>query len=576
MTTKEQRKFGFIGGSIIAAVLALSFGVLFFTNHAWGAWGDDSPGYTFLAARLTQGEPLVYQDELAARGLAYFEDEKLARWLTPTHHQFINTDGVIASKYPIGLSLLLAAGIVLTGSVNGMYLVVPLLAVVNIVLTFFLIVVLLRNDRYQYIIASLAAIGLGVTSLYMDYALSQPMREIPSLTFLLTTLLLFIWAVRAYDRNSYLPSIAATIGAGLAFGMAFNIRETSAVIAPALIVYAVAALWHKNYSWQTNLKRVLAPAGIFVISTVIAVIPTILNSAAISAQKEVFKARDTSETVLLSNIGHLQTLSVNNILASEGKFRPATGSAQQYWEVIQGISPLPFFVVLVIVGIGFYWKRSRSETALIGLWALGILLIFSMWINPYSRYIIPAFPALFFFAAYGLIRIIDTVIPSVFSERRWQWLATGVVIAAAVIPYQPVLADLFERSSEPVAEQLRNKAISREDNQQLVTVATLAQTQGENAVVLFSGNWQYGISETLQAHTQVKTIRFPFEQRFEFDEEYTWAFIDEIVQEQPVLFWADSTSTPQALQTIDRYQGELLQTLDFTFQDGVQLYRLSK
>ena len=96
-----------IGGVIIAAIVLL-FGIIYFDDHAWGTWGDDSAGYIYLAGRMIQDKPLVYHDDLAQMGFDFFGDEKLARWLTPTHHEFINQEGWIASKYPVGASLLLA------------------------------------------------------------------------------------------------------------------------------------------------------------------------------------------------------------------------------------------------------------------------------------------------------------------------------------------------------------------------------------------------------------------------------------------------------------------------------------
>ena len=148
---------------VVTVLLGSLFSVIYFDDHAWGAWGDDSAGYIFLAGLLYSGEPLVYNDELATAGLEYFGDEKLARWLTPTHHQFINPRGVIASKYPVGASIVMVAAARLFGTDNAFYFVTPALAVANIILVYILGLMLFTHSRHRHIIGALAAIFMGVS-----------------------------------------------------------------------------------------------------------------------------------------------------------------------------------------------------------------------------------------------------------------------------------------------------------------------------------------------------------------------------------------------------------------------------
>ena len=164
----------------ISVLLGVGAGAIYLDDHAWGAWGDDSPGYLFLAGQMLRGEPNVYQDALAARGLDFFGDEKLARWLTPTHHQFINTRGVLASKYPVGLSLVMYWTATLLSNDEAIYLVVPVLGAVNLALMYLLGLLLFRTYRYRHLVSGIAAAAMGVSNLYYDYAIAQPMREIPS------------------------------------------------------------------------------------------------------------------------------------------------------------------------------------------------------------------------------------------------------------------------------------------------------------------------------------------------------------------------------------------------------------
>ncbi len=92
---------------VFIIVISLFFGWLYLAQHSWGTWGDDSAGYIYLWGLMDQGKPLVYQEPLTVQALEFFGDEKLARWTTPTHHEIISPSGYIASKYPIGLSLLM-------------------------------------------------------------------------------------------------------------------------------------------------------------------------------------------------------------------------------------------------------------------------------------------------------------------------------------------------------------------------------------------------------------------------------------------------------------------------------------
>lgn len=551
------RKLSTILHLCLITALVVGFGVLYFNDHAWGTWGDDSAGYIYLAGRMVQGEPLVYQDELATKGIEYFGDEKLARWLTPTHHQFINPNGTIASKYPIGASLVLYAASVLAGDSRAFYYVIPTLATVNLVLLYILGLQLFRFSRFRHVIAGLSAFGLGISNLYYDYAIAQPMREIPSITFMLLSALL-LFGLRAENRW---VKVLPAAGSALAFGMAFNIRETAAMITPALAVLAFGLLWQKKLSIKENFKKAAPYAAVFFITSVIAIIPTIMNSIDISQNKVAFKARDTGNVVLLSNIGHLETLTFSNIFNSEGKFRPGKGSLEHYIDVMERAVPLPYFLALVGLGLILLWRKSRMEAAFLFLWCFGILLIFSMWINPYSRYILPMFPMLMLLAVYGGVGFFVELAPKLFSRKSLQALMLLAVIGAGVFAYQPKVLDAQENLQEDV---YRFKAISRNDLEQLYDIGE--KLEGEKAVLLFTGDWQYGTSETLEAHTGLKTIRFPYDQRFVFDKEETDAFLEQLIEEYELYVWLDGTSSIEAVEWAANYTKETVWEGDFTFQ----------
>ncbi|MFH1426558.1 MAG: hypothetical protein ABIG66_04000 [Candidatus Kerfeldbacteria bacterium] len=574
MAKFNNRAKAFVFSLIICAALAVGFGVIYFNDSAWGTWGDDSAGYIFLAGRMWEGEPLVYLDELAAKGLEFFGDEKLARWLTPTHHQFINTRGVIASKYPVGAPMLLLVGAALTGKSEGFYLVTPALAAANLVLFYFLAVLVIPRHRYRHFIGLLSAGMLGLSELYYNYAIAQPMREIPSVTFLLLIAILLLRGIRLLkntERKKAATPFYFIFAAGLAFGMAFNIRETSALILPGAALYVLLALWPKKESTQKYIKQLALVGLSFFIAAAVAVIPTALNSYNISQDKEVFKARDTSNVVVLPNIGHVESLSVQNLFDNQGKFRPGTGSLPHYWGVMQDVVPVPYFLVFVALGIFFLWKESRPKTALLVGWAVGILIIFSIWVNPYSRYIIPMFPPMIFLGVYGLFGFFQELVPKLI-KKRWAMtiLALGVS-ATFLVAYQPVFADVKENLKIDVH---RYKAISHKDLETLIDLGD-ELVLSDQPVLMFSGVWQYGTSETLEAHTGLKTVRFPLEQRFDFNEGRVNEFFVSMLSDGYTLYvWVDETSSPELFTWLEMYDTNLVDTLDFTFQPQVRIYEV--
>lgn len=552
----------------VSVLLAVVFGVGYMNDRAWGAWGDDSAGYIALAGRLYAELPLVRTDALGAEGLNFFGDERLARWLIPTHDQFINPEGTIASKYPIGLSMLMVVAAKLVGSDTGFYLVNPIFAAANVVLLYLLAVCVFAAYKWRHVVGVVAGVSMGLSSVYYDYALAQPMREIPSITFLLLTALC-LWAVKTHWGNNRRWVVLGTLLAGFFYGMAVNVRETSLVLLPAIVVFVWMVT--KTTSWKAHLRKLLPYAGLFIITLVIALLPTIQNSIAISEQKVVFKPRDTSSVVLLSNIGHVQTLSLQNVFNNQGKFRPGTGALPDYWDVIRHASPIHFFIVLVGIGWVVAWRQTPATAIYLALWAVSILGIFSLWVNPYSRYVLPLFPPLMLLGAYGLLHTVTTIIPHMWKSRVPRFIATLCLVLLVGAAYYPVV---IQAKANYDAETHVFKAVSQSDLEALKQLGDSVGT-GPKSVVMFSGIWQYGTSETFEAHTRVKAIRFPLDQRFTFDPEQVDAFFDQMLSEgYDVSIWIDSTSSPEALQWLSKHTVTTLFTHDFSFQPDVHVYQV--
>jgi len=292
-----MKKYTWIITIILVLILALGFGWVYWQNHAYGAWGDDSPGYLYLAGRLLQGEPLVYQDELVQKGIEHFGDERLARWLTPTHHEIISPDGWLASIYPVGLSYVMYWTATITGDELSIYSVVPILAALNLVLVFLICQLLfkaLKIKKWGWAYALLAAITVGFSSLYYDYAISQPMREIPSLFFILLSVYLFLLAFYSRREGGHRDArlqIALIIISILCFGFSLNIRHTGIAFLPAYLLL-FGLFWEKNKPRKTNTMQMSRLLLVFAILMIIPLGLTIKNSLDISSNKEAFRIKD--------------------------------------------------------------------------------------------------------------------------------------------------------------------------------------------------------------------------------------------------------------------------------------------
>jgi hypothetical protein len=576
----KQTRTSWVLHLVAVFALAIAFGFLYFTNHAWGTWGDDSAGYIYLAGQMEQGEPLVYDDPIATAGITFFENEKLARWLTPTHHEFIHPDGTIASKYPIGTSMLLYAGSIVTGDSSGFYIVTPGLAVLSLVLLYTLVQVLLPKQRFRHVIGLAAAIMLGLSGLYFDYAVAQPMREIPSIFFLLLFSVLFALSLRYHGKKWLHYGLTAC--AALAMGMAMNIRETTLLVLPGAVAFGAIALWKAKTGWKDNVKRLLPTVGVFLGALIIGVLPTIWNSYTISVNNEPFKARDVGDTVLLSNANHIQSLSVENVLNNDGKFRNGEGSLPHYWKVMQNATPLTYFLVFAVFGLWFFWKQGqwgKATAVFLSGWILGILTIFAMWVNPYSRYIMPLFPPLLLLTGVGGYAFIAVIIPRVFADVRSARIVQGALVLAVCVTtfysYQPVVKQL-EREFATRPTYLRFKSITQNDLGQLRALGDQLNDQATQPVLLFSGEWQYGTSETFQAHTGVKTIRSPFEQKFQNDFQLVDRFFQtELIPKYDLFIWVDDTTEKETRDWLAQQNAESIAEYAFSFENNVSIYRVT-
>ncbi len=590
-------------------LLTLFFSVCIIVSCAWaygdhvamGATGDDSPGYIYLASLMARGEPLLWQDELGKKALDFFGDYKYASWILPTHHEFIHPNGTIASKYPLGASLLLAGfafigRFVGDGSVLGMYWMQPVLGGVIVLFTYWFALVLFPQYRIaRHIVGLTAAATLALADVFYDIAISYPMREIPSMALLLLSALLFVPTMRLFaaDMRVQAKSAVGFLLFGIVFGLACTVRETSVVILPAFIGYAVIMTWSGNFSVKALMlyvRSIWQTVVIIVLGFCIGIAPIVWNAVQITTHNEPFKERDSGNVVVLSNINHLQTVSVKNVFESTGRYRPANGSLGQYWIVLNRVSSLPFIPLFAIGGFCLLFfsrnKEERATSVLLGGWVIGTLTMFSLWINPYSRYILPLIPIVLLLAASGWLLVLQHSVRLRLGNRFAFVIAVIMVMSVAGSLIEPLRLMKIDHA----VNEYPDRALTATDAGLLDAVAdTVSVNQPkEKVVVFFTGVTRSGLSEVFMAHTDIRGARLPFEEeKDQPDPVQVENFLRELVGQGYMLYvvmpinpepevvrfknnWIEAGGNWQAQQVSGKSD------IDFTFAQDTTLIRLSK
>ncbi|EKE01711.1 MAG: hypothetical protein ACD_21C00069G0003 [uncultured bacterium] len=570
---KTQPRFWWVIDSIILVLLTVIFGVWFFKAHAYGAWGDDSPGYIYTAGQVQNGEALVVQDNLVQAALAWFGDEHFARFVAPAHHEIISPSGWTASRYPIGLSVLMALANKLTGQDTAMYAIVPLAAVGVVLLTYLLAVLWLpTNPPLKRVGAMVAALSVGLSDVFANYAVAQPMREIPALLFWLAALLLLTFINRVQLMRW---KIILAICAGLLFGYSINIRETSAVLlVPVLVwLWPVGRVWWKSRVERSAfIKIVLAGCA----GLLIALSLSIWNSAAITAHKEKFREKDISSIAITSNFDHIQSLSPSNLFNNQGKFKPGVGGVVQYWEVMSQFSTFAPFLFFALIGLFLTWWQQRRLAYVLASWIAVVFILFAMWINPYARYILPLLPAVAILSAYGMVGIIEYVGKKLQLSRFVSIGLSLLLMAAFFISLQPAIAARNEhiRLGDSVY-----KAITAEDLSTLKTVSDqlLVKASPEKpALLMMFGSWRAGLPETIMTHSDLRVIRFPGRPNEQPDLTALAGFMAELQKTYTVYVWYDATLGTGEQRLFQQLSlSEPILTTQLSFQADIVIYALT-
>ncbi len=563
---------------LLGLLAALAFAA-YVPTHAYGATSGDSPGYLHNAGRLFRGLPLPYVDPLVKDGLAFFKDTKRAEWLVPQHSSVVNADGSVASKYPLGISLLMSWTAKLVGSDEGFYLVSPLAAVANVLLLYVLCRLAFRSLlplRIGQITAFCTALFYGATPLVFDHVVADPHRDIPATFFLLVSLVL-LFGARAYVRSfRVFVMIAVLSSVLLAFGL--NVRETMVVALPAFLLLLIWSIRERLPSlWHPKAFGVAAACAIVAILTLL---PTILNSQRISAVRRLATLpHETlvstplpSDTVLLSNADHARSLGIRNLLDNQGRFHPGVGSLLYNWKSLKAGLKSSLFLPLVFFGIcwGLRQRKTRLQTTVLFLAGFGIFTLFSFWVNPYARYILPAFPFLFLFAGLGTASFLLFLGKHVSKPLG---IAVGVLLLGTLGSVAlPSLVDAVRADNVVSAS---NRPTSRTDLETVKRLSTDVPGAPDKRVLLVAGKFRTGVPEYIETHAHgLRAVPFP--STISVSTRLLFSYIDHLLdQGYAVSLWSDGSDASEISPLLDAFPSQLVGLYAFTFDRQIRIHKLA-
>lgn len=535
---------------IIVLLLGVISGVWLTWHHAYGAYGDDSPGYIYTAHQLINGEALVQQDALVQDALAWFSYEPWARFVAPAHHEIISPEGWIASRYPIGLSVLMAGAAWLAGDPLAMYLVVPWLAVVVVLATYLGAVWLLPvSAPWKRVLGIGSAFVVLGSTLFFTYSVAQPMREIPALAFFLVAAFLTIKTKRWYWL----------VIAGMAFGYSVAIRETNAILLIPLLLYGLRGKWIA-----------------FGVGAILIYLPFLWYAGQITQHKEVFREKDITSIAITSNIDHIRSFQLSNLWDNQGKFKPGVGGINQYWSVIRQFSPWPPFLLCILIGLIYLWKHHRPLFRLLVSWTAVVIVLFAAWINPYPRYILPILPVLAWLSMLGALTSWQWLRCQL-RLQRWASLAViGLLAVSFIAIYQPVFANRQEyvRTGLPQDRELTNE--------DLVTIQaatdlilTHSVSAGQPPILLMLGETKGGLAETIMSHTNVRVIRFPNKDKEQPPEDQWLDYVRHLDETYALYLWYDPSVTVDEQRFYNQSVLTPVTTFATSFKPEIALYALT-
>ena len=369
----------------IFVVFLIGLAVLLFVNRADSILGADATGYASLARMLERGETVRPTPFLCAECEPF--------WSVPIGFVTLPGRPEMASLYPVGLPLHLLAAAKIGGWSAGPYFVNPIAALLILFCTFWL-----GRRLHSELAGLIAAVLMGLCAVFLMQAV-QTMSDVLAAAWCVAAVTA---AVEARQRPSF------AVLAGFAFGMAVLVRPTSAL----MLLPLAFALWP---------DRSLSRSG---------------SSTPLRA----VLSRSFLQSLLLFGLGGVPTVIVfgwynlatfGSLLASgysvsgaSGEFAlsyfPARALHYLRWTVEQ------FSPVTVVAAFAGLFLLARRERWMLGTWLAAFYLCYSFYYSYdewwYTRFLIPAYPALAVAAGVAFARLV--------AMRRVLGVAAIILVAA--------------------------------------------------------------------------------------------------------------------------------------------------
>lgn len=566
---------------IIGICLFLSTLLVFSYKHAWGAWGGDSPGYILQAAHVYQGKELIYEDDLVQKASIYFTDSNDMQWVLPYRHELLSKDnGIIVSRYPIGMALVYGTVAKLFGEFSSIFMLTILFAAGSVALLYMFLYQLFSAEEKTIAVlyAVAGSILLCSSDLFFSYAVSQPMREIPSIFFLLLAVVLieYLYKNKNIFKKRRVLLFVFSFLISISLSLAIAIRVTNSIPAIGILLYG-AYVFFTHISYETlrqknSIQIILSVVLIVLITSACIFVPVIMHGHDMNAV-----TADSLNTSVLSyiapNASHVDSINASHLITNEGKFRPGEGGFAYYISILEQSIALPFGLLFFCIGIAYLWiKGNKGLFVMSSIWVFGLLLLFGSWINPYSRYILPVIPIVIAISIYGFYLVIDTVLTG--KSKNILRISMPFVIMIMMLTSSSSHYHYLEND-----QLFLNKSISKEDGIQLEkfidTMQTYEQSEKE-PLFIATGESRAGMSSMVMAQSTIRSVRSPYESLLLRDQEKVRTFLDILTDEYEVYVWIDETTNGKIVHWMEEYAVETVAVHDYSFQPWVRLVHVSE
>ncbi len=538
--------------AFILLIIVILF--LYIGGHTFGALGDDSPGYIFMASKYFNGSSPIFVDQTVSdiidilgrdRIDQLIADQEMDFLLPHFNYKLLSYSGKIAPEVALGFPFAMNLMGKIFSSDVYFYLLNPLVAVGSLIILYFIVLEILFRYKYMYLIALTSVFLLAFFNYFWSLSLGEPITEIITLFFLLTSLLIFIKWINK-DKYYYLALFA------LFFGVAMNFRITSVIFIPAYI----GAYFLVKKKIKTKFKFIVIYALIFILIVSSVYLFTIDNN--FNSKNEISSTFGQSIT---ANADHTQGLSLVNLYNNQGKYRAGEGGIMVYYDFIKSISPLGISFILILTSLIYFSIKDRKLLYFSILWILPTYLFFSMWVNPYGRYIFNLVPALAILLAFALV-LYFRFINSLEFNKYIKTLIVFLTIILIIISFYPNINNsILSATSKAVPT---DRSVTKNDLMQIKDI----HLDGTKPVIVFLDNTiQY--AAFIEAHTKIRSLKqFPDD------------LFDELINGMKdkgyeIYFWYDKTSDYDLYQITSTYHIEEVNDFQFEFGDII-LYKINE